>query len=392
MNRNLYFEISGTILPSPTGAVLQNRPTHILLQNENGPCPLLAAVNCLLLKDLIELTPLCKDHGFITLEDLTNLLANYAVQYHSSTHTFHMEELMEYLPRFQYGMDVNPKFTAITAYEYTAELTAFDTLGATLVHGWLAEPDSAYAAALGTQSYNQVLDRVLAGDAAAVELSRLQSLADSEGPKAEDNLHEKIQEQQKLVEVGQLCQDFLQESSHQLTLAGIEALLKNLTEDLPAVFFRNNHFGVIMKHKGSLYLLVTDLGYGDTPDVVWERLDMVDGDTELCNADFLVRKPVSVPPQSSEPMDADLQVALQLSLGGVEGDHIPPPQETPQEMADRMLALQLQEGTPSLPATSAVPVAQYDDARLAADLQRQEDLARPGRQQTPSTAKSCCIM
>lgn len=359
-------------------------------------------MNCLLLKDLIELTPLCKDHGFITLEDLTNLLADYAMQQHSSTHTFHIEELMEHLPRFQYGMDVNPKFTSITAYEYTAELTAFDTLGATLVHGWLAEPDSAYATALGSESYNQVLDRVLAGQAAAVELFRLQSLADSEEFSSKEKLSERIQEQQKLVEVGHLCQDFLQESSHQLTLAGLAALLRNLNDDQPSVFFRNNHFGVILKHTGSLYLLVTDLGYGDTPDVVWERLDMVDGDTELCNADFVVRKPISVPDQSSEPMDADLQAALKLSLGDGAGNvDIPPSQETPQEMADRMLALQLQDQTPTVQPTPSEPVdpyLQYDDARLAADLQRQEDsiavAARPinTRPQTPSTAKSCCIM
>jgi hypothetical protein len=40
------------------------------------------------------------------------------------------------------------------------------------------------------------------------------------------------------------------------------------------VFFRNNHFSVLHKHTGSLFLLVTDVGYQDTP-VVWEKLDQV---------------------------------------------------------------------------------------------------------------------
>jgi hypothetical protein len=40
------------------------------------------------------------------------------------------------------------------------------------------------------------------------------------------------------------------------------------------VFFRNNHFSVLHKHNGSLFLLVTDVGYQDTP-VVWEKLDQV---------------------------------------------------------------------------------------------------------------------
>jgi hypothetical protein len=40
------------------------------------------------------------------------------------------------------------------------------------------------------------------------------------------------------------------------------------------VFFRNNHFSVLHKHNGSLFLLVTDVGYQGTP-VVWEKLDQV---------------------------------------------------------------------------------------------------------------------
>jgi ubiquitin carboxyl-terminal hydrolase MINDY-1/2 len=384
----------------------QNRPTHILLQNENGPCPLLAAVNCLLLQQLIELTPLCRDHGFITLEDLTNLLALHAIQRNNAAstltqNTFHIEELLEHLPRFQFGMDVNPKFTAITAYEYTAELTAYDMLGAALVHGWLAAPGSPHAAALGTLSYNQVLDQILHGQEAAVDLAKLQSLAAANEEESPTDIAEKIQEKQKLVELGHLCQDFLDESSHQLTLAGVESLLKHLTEDQLSVFFRNNHYGVITKHMGSLYLLVTDLGYAETADVVWERLDMVDGDTELCNANFVARKPISIPTSSPEPVvDADLQAALQLSLNEVGGGVLaesPQPVETSQELTDRMLAIQMQEG--QAPAPPAAQDYQYfDDAMLAEELQRQENSRplqarqQPVRQQTPSTPKSCCIM
>jgi ubiquitin carboxyl-terminal hydrolase MINDY-1/2 len=410
-----------------------------LLQNENGPCPLLAAVNCLLLQNLIELTPLCKDHGFITLEDLTNLLALHAIQRNNdavatatsssppeqqSQHTFHIDELMEHLPRFQFGMDVNPKFTGITAYEYTAELTAFDMLvgSSTLVHGWLAEPGSPYAVALGTMSYNQVLDQILHGQEAAVELARLQSLADGtkEGEVAPTDITAQIQEKQKLVELGHLCQDFLDESSHQLTLAGVASLLQHLDEDQPSVFFRNNHYGVITKHMGSLYLLVTDLGYAETADVVWERLDMVDGDTELCNAQFIVRKPISIPTSTTTSpetgVDADLQAALRLSLHeagggdsaaiGADGGGSPgPTAETSQELTDRMLAMQLQAGQAPTPAAGQ-DYQYYDDAMLAEELQRQENsrplptahrpqqspTARPGPIFNTSKGKDCCIM
>lgn len=49
---------------------------------------------------------------------------------------------------------------------------------------------------------------------------------------------------------------------------------------------RNNHYSVVFKRNAMLYLLVTDLGYLNEKDVVWERLDGVDGDTQLCDGGF----------------------------------------------------------------------------------------------------------
>jgi hypothetical protein len=45
---------------------------------------------------------------------------------------------------------------------------------------------------------------------------------------------------------------------------------------------RNNHFNALFKYEGSVYLLVTDQGYEAEPDIVWERLDSVNGDTTFC--------------------------------------------------------------------------------------------------------------
>ena len=55
-----------------------------------------------------------------------------------------------------------------------------------------------------------------------------------------------------------------------------------------AVFFRNNHFSTMVKEDGSLYLLVTDLGFLDQVDVVWESLDSVQGDTVFVDKQFKV--------------------------------------------------------------------------------------------------------
>jgi hypothetical protein len=53
-----------------------------------------------------------------------------------------------------------------------------------------------------------------------------------------------------------------------------------------AVFFRNNHFSTLTKHGEHLYLLATDIGYLHEADLVWERLNQVDGDTLMCDSNF----------------------------------------------------------------------------------------------------------
>jgi hypothetical protein len=82
----------------------------------------------------------------------------------------------------------------------------------------------------------------------------------------------------------------------------------------------------LTKHKGVLYLLVTDLGYANVPDVMWEKLDGIDGDTEYVNAAFTKPAPQAelapAPGPSLNPedvlaqrgqVDRDLQLALRLS-------------------------------------------------------------------------------
>ena len=76
-----------------------------------------------------------------------------------------------------------------------------------------------------------------------------------------------------------------------------------------AVFFRNNHFSTMVKEGGSLYLLVTDLGFLDNADVVWETLDSVQGDTVFVDKQFKV-----VDSQGRKKMNIYLSTTLLLSL------------------------------------------------------------------------------
>jgi hypothetical protein len=79
---------------------------------------------------------------------------------------------------------------------------------------------------------------------------------------------------------GQVVDEFLHvTTASQLTYHGLQQLHETMREREQAVFFRNNHFSVIFKNNGRLFLLVTDLGYKNEPDFVWERLCEVNGDS-----------------------------------------------------------------------------------------------------------------
>ena len=72
-----------------------------------------------------------------------------------------------------------------------------------------------------------------------------------------------------------IVDNFLNVSASQLTWTGLKELKNNLSSGELGVFFRNNHFSVIYKHEGNLYLLVTDLGFLRQKRIMWELLDNV---------------------------------------------------------------------------------------------------------------------
>ncbi len=83
-----------------------------------------------------------------------------------------------------------------------------------------------------------------------------------------------------------LSQEFLESNPSQLTVYGLSSLIENMGDQQLAVFFRNNHFNVLLKSGGGLYILVTDQGYLYEPEIAWEHLNNVDGDTELLGWDL----------------------------------------------------------------------------------------------------------
>eukprot|EP00250_Pteridium_aquilinum_P028066 c36533_g1_i1 orf=422-2437(+) len=93
-------------------------------------------------------------------------------------------------------------------------------------------------------------------------------------------------EQIGIEEEGVIINSFLKSNATQLTFYGLFCLHEGLKERELCVFFRNNHFSTMFKYNGELYLLVTDQGYLNQPDIVWEKLDEVHGDTVLVTGNF----------------------------------------------------------------------------------------------------------
>lgn len=97
----------------------------------------------------------------------------------------------------------------------------FDLLEIPLVHGWIVDPQLKEAEVIGSNSYNQLQEKLLA----------LQEIL----ARGEDN------------EELELISKFLNESASQLTFEGLRKLHDDLLEGTLGVLFRNNHFSTIYK-------------------------------------------------------------------------------------------------------------------------------------------------
>jgi len=325
----------------------RNQGHHILLQNENGPCPLLAAANVLLLKKSIALPSKCIGSGVVTIEELTNILAEKILtnNHHSRGSDYHIDEVMKIFPKLQFGMDVNPKFTAgPTGVEYTMELNAFDLLQIELVHGWLLESNAQEYEWVGDNTYNQLINLVIEGNDASTKLEQKSHV---------DNC--KCDELSNQATRGTIIRNFLDRSAHQLTQHGLFVLHDYIKEGDMVVFFRNNHYNTLTKYNKSLYLLVTDFGYANVNSVVWEKLDVIDGDTEYVTGEFKV-------PPATEHRVSRVATGEQLVVNNA------------QFQADYHLALQLSRDSskpPSVATASTAPKAKETNIE-----QHQSDVER----------------
>ncbi|XP_042948829.1 uncharacterized protein LOC122281428 isoform X2 [Carya illinoinensis] len=146
------------------------RTTPIVLQNDNGPCPLLAICNVLLLRNNLNLSP---DTVEVSQEKLLALVADRLIDSNSNFNNKdagyvenqqqNISDAIDLLPQLATGIDVNIKFRRIDDFEFTPECAIFDLLDIPLYHGWIVDPqDTGTAIAIGSKSYNALMGELVA--------------------------------------------------------------------------------------------------------------------------------------------------------------------------------------------------------------------------------------
>ncbi|KAI5456569.1 hypothetical protein BGZ63DRAFT_395810 [Mariannaea sp. PMI_226] len=297
------------------------RTSPILIQNANGPCPLVALVNALTLT-----TPAADNHDDTALVQVLrsreqvslNLLLDAVFDELMSPRRTSSEDalpdvsdLYEFLRSLHTGMNVNPRFipterminaykrTSLThlhptergdlipgTFENTAEMSLYATFSIPLIHGWLpAKSEPAYAA-LERQAASYEDAQNLLFREEELEQKLMSSSSSFSSPSSGLSGSE-----QQLYQDILLIKDFLLSSATQLTHWGIEVIGKAIRPGTFAIMFRNDHFSTLYCHPQTMQLLtlVTDAGFKSHENIVWETLSDINGEmTEYLSGDFQV--------------------------------------------------------------------------------------------------------
>lgn len=275
--------------------VWNGRPAKIIMQNENGPCSLLALCNVLLLEQRLEITP--ADRPAVSYSYLSSKLTELLVTNNTSNDAVQLSAALRAMPALQYGLDVNLGFSSpIDFVEDTAPdaLALFRLAQVSLVHGWLPDPSDAPTCS--------ALQRVGNYNAASVTVAQGNTPNSPAGDSA-----------------ALIC-GFLDEYATQLTPYGIAQLRERMRPNSLAVLFRNSHLSVLYRsahntEEPTLCTLVTDVGFLLEDRIVWESLQDPRGQYNAYYDAHLVRAPYTPRQRRTQPAeggDEDYALALQL--------------------------------------------------------------------------------
>ncbi|XP_019848833.1 PREDICTED: ubiquitin carboxyl-terminal hydrolase MINDY-2-like isoform X2 [Amphimedon queenslandica] len=329
----------------------------IVTQNENGPCPLLAICNVLILRNLLVIPP---GETLITSQRLMDLLGSCLFQCRpndlSETEVTNYEQnvgdAISVFPRLLTGLDINVKFNSVSGFEFTQELSIFDLLSVPLYHGWLPEPSDQQSYPLVSSStYNQLVEQAI---------------------------NDRSSDDSAKVNAAIVITDFLESTASQLTYHGLCELNRVVSEGELCVFFRNNHFNTMLKRNNELLLLVTDFGFLNELGHVWHVLSDIDDSGSFLDSNF---KPSSNLPQTVTQRFTGEEIDVPMEVEERETEKKEEP-KVPEYTADTQIAMDLmsEEEQPIQPVDSPTE-ASIATRQLLADEElamrlHQEELSR----------------
>ncbi|KAH8697797.1 hypothetical protein BGW36DRAFT_295454 [Talaromyces proteolyticus] len=319
------------------------RESPVLVQNKNGPCPLLALVNGLIMRSVGSKDaqqPVVK--ALQTRENISLGLLIQALFDELTTYPVDIlpdiEALSRFLTMLHTGMNVNPRLiiespTSVGTFHETSDLRFYDAFKVPLLHGWIADPKSnTHAAMAKVAEYYE-------------DIQLLQFRKEELEDRVIRSGSTLTPDEERLIAEIDIIQSFVNvENATQLSRFGLGHLSKTLASGSISILFRNDHFSTLYKHpqSGQLFTLVTDAGYADHPEIVWESLVDVSGsNAEFFAGDF---RPVGHGPSGSHSTETNHLVSQRESsrtsaqAAGQGGDT----STTEQEDADYAYALSLQ--------------------------------------------------
>ncbi|KAJ3074828.1 hypothetical protein HDU98_010097 [Podochytrium sp. JEL0797] len=130
---------------------------RILTQNGNGPCPILALANVLLLRKDISFTS-----DSVSFDKLVEILGDFLLRRGESASASStpdaLMQAIELIPTLLSGLDVSLTFDHCFGFDASPSLGLFAAFGVALCHGWVSKGGDGVT---GLSSYNQAMDAVI---------------------------------------------------------------------------------------------------------------------------------------------------------------------------------------------------------------------------------------
>jgi hypothetical protein len=283
-------------------------------------------------------------------------------------------------------MNVNPRLTlsspaALGSFFETKDIRLYDSFKVLLVHGWIATPTSGvHDAMVRVAQYYE-------------DIQLLQFRKEELEDRVFRNEATLTPDEERLMNDIHTIDQFVNiENTTQLTDFGLDHLGKTLPPGSVSILFRNDHFSTLYKHPQSeqLFTLITDAGYADHAEVVWESLvDITGANTEYYAGDF---RPVGHGPSASAPTGSSHLVSQRTSSrnNAVTTASTPSQHTTEQEDADYAyaLSLQYQEEAQQQQQRQQQPNARSSSTRVASTAARNTTPAHRYSQSTASGSAS----